>query len=122
MRPLLGGIIETSVAAEPGMILAGWVEGSETVLDAVKRLRADVVILEEDRAMGEMATKLLSACPQAKLFVIANNGRSAARYSFKLNRLTIEDVSPSKLITAIYASTSEAEGESCTPGGTRQDL
>jgi DNA-binding NarL/FixJ family response regulator len=110
MQPLLGEIIENSIAAEPDMIIAGAVNPSESVGAAAKRLSADIVILGEgDETPGDVAAQLLGERPQTKLFVVAGNGRSVTQYSLKLNQIAIEDISPSKLVQAIRAATTDRD-------------
>ena len=112
MQPLLGEIIEHSIAAEPDMIIAGSVNPSESVSAAAKRLNADIVILGEgDVTPRNVAAQLLSERPQSKLFVVAENGRSVTQYSLKLNQIAIEDVSLGKLVRAIRAATTDGDLE-----------
>jgi hypothetical protein len=109
MQPLLGEILESAIAAEPDMVIAGPIDRSESMCSAAKRLRADVVIVGEHQARSDESMLLFRERPQLMLFEITNNGRRAIRRDSSSTELIIEDVSPSKLMQAIRAAATKGQ-------------
>lgn len=103
--PLLREIVESAVAAESDMIIVGPVQESEDLYAATTRLRADVVIVSEQRVSATEPVRVLSRWCRLKLFAIARNGRRVTQYAVRLvERQSIDDISPASLVAAIRAA------------------
>ena len=109
MQPLLGEILESAIAAEPDMIIAGPSDRNESMRSAAKRLRLDVVIVGEHEVQSDDLMLLFRERPQLTLFEITKNGRGATRRDSSSTEMFIEDVSPSKLIQAIRAAATRGQ-------------
>ena len=104
MPRLLREIVETMVAAQPDMIVAGQVKRSESVAAAARRVRADIVVLGDSlREHGEVPRRMLNEDPRLKLLAVAGDGRQAMLYEMRLHQAVIDDVSPGSLADAIRA-------------------
>lgn len=102
---MLQEIVETVIAAQPDLEIAGTVDHRDQLPEAVSRTGAEVVIV--GLARGETAEgydTLLFAHPQVKLFAVAADGRRAFLYELRPQSVPLGDVSPEELVAAIRSA------------------
>ncbi len=102
---MLQEIVQTVVAAQPDLEIAGTVDHRDLLPEAVSRTGAEVVIVGLTR--GETAEgydTLLFAHPQVKLFAVAADGRRAFLYELRPRSVPLGDVSPEELVAAIRSA------------------
>jgi len=105
MPRLLQQIIERVLASQPDMIVAGHAKASESVATAVRRVRADLVILSDSRGgTGETPWQMLDENPRLKILAISSDGYRATRYELRRHQMVFDDISPELLINAVRAA------------------
>jgi DNA-binding NarL/FixJ family response regulator len=108
MPHLLHEIVETMVTSQPDMASAGCVRRSESVAEAARRVRADLVILGENHEGADGAPwDVLNEYPRLKLLTISSDGHRATRYELRPHQVVIDEISPENLIGAIRAAMDE---------------
>jgi hypothetical protein len=96
---MLRSIVDTAVASQTDMCLAGHCEQGE-LSEAIADSQADVLIVGEHSARPDAyLQRLLLRHPTLKIFVLTQDGRNASVLELRRGRLI--DASPTSLIDAI---------------------
>jgi DNA-binding NarL/FixJ family response regulator len=105
MPPLMLDILHHVVAAEPDMAVVG-VVGDGNVSAAIRRTRADVVVLEQD-AQGErdFYVQLWRRHPHIKVLAISDSGKRGWLYELRPRCIPLGKISACSLVAAIQART-----------------
>lgn len=106
MPPLMLDILHHVVTAEPDMAVVGVIDEIDLTA-AVRRARADVVVVGED-PQGEqhdLYLNLLHRHPHIKVLAIAESGKRASFYELRPRRISIGKISARSFATAIRART-----------------
>jgi DNA-binding NarL/FixJ family response regulator len=114
MPRMLLDMITDIVALHPELMIAGETQDMADIRAAVRKTRADVVILNEP-AIGPPADhqELLYSRPRLGVLSIASDGRQFSLHELRPVRTALGEVSPESLVQAIQSSAQ------CGPGSTR---
>jgi len=93
-------ILNHIVAAEPDIIVVGTSDQADLSV-AVRRLRADVLIVGQEAKSEPDLLSLLFRRPQLKLLTVARDGRSAWSYELRPRRVQIRKLSRRSLVNAM---------------------
>jgi DNA-binding NarL/FixJ family response regulator len=96
-------ILHHVVAAEPDMAVVG-VVGDGDVPAAIRRTRADVVLVGQDlQGARDSYLQLLRRHPHIKVLAISESGKRGSLYELRLRRMPLGKISACSLATAIRA-------------------
>jgi hypothetical protein len=93
-------ILNHMVALEPDIIVVGTTDQAD-LSHAVRRLRADVLIVGQDAQSERDLLSVLFRRPQLKLLTVARDGRSGWSYELRPRRIQIRKLSRRSLTDAI---------------------
>jgi hypothetical protein len=102
MPNLLLDILGHLVASEPDITVVGWVQDAEDLLTAIRRARADVIILGQaaEGAWGDYAV-LLFARPTLKVMAIDVSGKTGVFCELRPQYTSLGELSAEVLRDAI---------------------
>lgn len=105
MPRMLQDMVDSIIAAEPDMMIAGeWARGSD-IAEAVACADADILIVADDAIRGvEQWDSLLFDRPRLKVLVLEQTGRTALLYELRPQRTPLGEVSRAGLVSAIRAA------------------
>jgi hypothetical protein len=102
MPKMLLDILSHIVAAEPEMVIVGWVNDDEDLAAAAQRTRADVILVgqtaEDERV--KYASLLLQR-PRVRVVAISGDGRTGLLYELRAQRISLGEMSADALRRAI---------------------
>jgi DNA-binding NarL/FixJ family response regulator len=105
MPRLLLELVDAIISAEPDMLIVGEHFTDAELPGAATRTDADIVIAGEgDTPRAEQWISLLYQCPQLKVLVLEQTGRTALLYELRPHRTSLGEVSRSGLLDAIRAA------------------
>jgi hypothetical protein len=119
MPALMLDILHHVVAAEPDMAVVGVIDDGDLPA-AIRRTRADVVVVEHDPQLERhLYLPLLLRHPPVKVLAIAESGKSGSLYELRPRRIPLGKISGRSLTKAIRgtARLSSANGASKKPAG-----
>ena len=108
MPRILREIIRQSLAVEPDMQIVGEFTGSVSLLPAVDQSGADFVIVGVDAMKVEDVRFVLQERPHIKILAIGGDGKSAALYELRPNKVSLGEVSPDSLVQVIRNAADDA--------------
>jgi hypothetical protein len=99
---MLLDIVSHVVASAPGMVVAGRVGDNEDLLAAIRRARANVILVGQaaEDGQGKYASLLL-ARPKLKVVSIAGDGNIGWLYELRCKRIPLGEISADTLRKAI---------------------
>jgi DNA-binding NarL/FixJ family response regulator len=105
MPRMLRDMITDIVAPQAEMMVAGTMQDTADIVVAVKKARADVVILNEP-AIGPSQShqELLYSRPHLRVLSITSDGRQFFLHNLRPVRTALGEVSPESLVQAIQSS------------------
>jgi hypothetical protein len=96
-------IVESAIASEADMTVVG--HSTNARLErAIRRCRANVVIVNERAVAGKLHLRIVGANPQVKVVAISDAGATASLYEFRAVRMA--DPSAASLVDVIRAALS----------------
>jgi hypothetical protein len=102
MPKMLLDILSHVVASEPDMVVAGWVEDDEDLLAAIRRARANVILVgQAAEDAQEKYASLLLARPRLKVVAITGDGKTGLLYELRPKRVPLGEISADVLRKAI---------------------
>jgi DNA-binding NarL/FixJ family response regulator len=101
MPAMLMEMIVQIIAREPEFTIVGEFAECPDLKSAMRRSRADLVIVGESFLAGRDVTAVLSSSYPVKIITIAEDGHCATLNELKPHRETLADVSATRLIAAI---------------------
>jgi DNA-binding NarL/FixJ family response regulator len=105
MPPMLLDMITDIVALHAGMMVAGTMQDTTDLRAAVRRTRADVVILNEPATGAPQdRQELLYSRPHLGVLSITSDGRQFFLHKLRPVRTALGEVSPDSLVQAIQSS------------------
>jgi DNA-binding NarL/FixJ family response regulator len=103
MPPMLHEIITDAIASEADLHILGTTGARESLLEAVHRTKADLIVTSDQRAC-EKYEDLLREHPRLKVIELATKNGHGLRYELLMNRLPLGALSASSLAEVIRAS------------------
>jgi DNA-binding NarL/FixJ family response regulator len=111
MPRMLLDMIADIVALHGDMMVAGKMEDTPDICAAVKKTRADVVVLNEPAiGLPQNHQELLYSRPRLGVLSIANDGRHFFLHRLHPVRTALGEVSPESLVQAIRSSAQRGRG------------
>jgi hypothetical protein len=104
MPSMLSEILSDNLAPQPDMELVGDSTADGSLLGAVRRSQADVVIVARDDGQGTGYDDVLYGCARLKVIEISGQGRSGSLYELQPHSLALGELSPLRLMDAIRAA------------------
>jgi hypothetical protein len=105
MPRLLLDMVTAIVTVRPEMMISGTIQCTPDFLTAVKKAKADVVILSEPAGrQRHNYRELLHNRPHLKVLTIASDGRRFSLYEMRPHRAALGEISPASLVGAILSS------------------
>ena len=102
MPKMLLDILSRIVASELDMVVAGWVENDEDLLAAIRRARANVILVgQAAEDAQEKYASLLLARPRLKVVAITGDGKTGLLYELRPKRVPLGEISADVLRKAI---------------------
>jgi DNA-binding NarL/FixJ family response regulator len=122
MPRMLLDMIADIIALHREMMVAGKMQDTPDICAAVKKTRADVVVLNEP-AIGsaQFHQELLYSRPHLGVLSIANDGRNFFLHTLRPVRTALGAVSPESLVQAIRSSAQRGGDERRAGGQTSRD-
>ena len=94
-------MIARIIAREPEFVIVGAIAECSDLPSAVRRSRADLLIVGQPSLAEADVTAVLSLSYPAKILTITENGQCGALYELRPHRETLVDISAASLIAAI---------------------
>ena len=111
MPQILADLITDIVALHPEIMIAGKTQDTADIRAAVRKIRADVVILNEPAiGQSEDRQELLYSRPRLGVLSISSDGRQFSVHELRPVRTALGEVSPESLIQAIQSSARRRPG------------
>jgi AmiR/NasT family two-component response regulator len=102
MPGILQEMIAAIVSSESRLRIVGKLAKESDLVAAIRRTRADVVIIRETHEEDDVDDEALLICRRsAKMLAITKSGREAALYQLRLQRTPLGEISADGLISAI---------------------
>jgi len=114
MPTLMVDIVQHVVGAESDMAVVGVVDDDD-VPGAIRRTRADVVVIGQDKDGERDFLQLLRRHPRVKVLTISADGTRGAFYELRPRRVPLGTISAETLAAAIRTRTPLSTGRTATP-------
>ena len=101
MPRILREIIRQSLSVQPDMQIVGEFTGAVSLLPAVDQSGADFVIVGVDEMNVDDVRFVLQERPHIKILAVGGDGKSAALYELRPNKVSLGEVSPDSLVRVI---------------------
>jgi DNA-binding NarL/FixJ family response regulator len=110
MPPLLLEIVAEALATQPDLHVLGSVGREESLLEAVKRTNADLVVASDHNLTSEQCRKVLYAQSRLKVIELDSRDGLGRLYQLRLSRIALGEMSTLELPNAIRASVRPISG------------
>jgi DNA-binding NarL/FixJ family response regulator len=111
MPRMLLDMVTDIVAAHPDMMVSGKMQETADIRTAVKKAKADIVILSEPAARQRQdLQELLYSRPHLKVLSITKNGQRFFLHELRPFRAALGEISPDSLVQAIRSSVQRRPG------------
>ena len=98
---VLRDILEAVIARQDDITLVG-VAGDDDLLEVMRSVRPDAVILRQDASpLPDLGRRILRQDNDVKVFGVAEDGRRTFLYEVKIETTPVGEVSPEELLDAL---------------------
>jgi DNA-binding NarL/FixJ family response regulator len=113
MPRMLREIVDDSLSKRPDVRLVDETQDGSSLVDAVDRSGAAVLIISAERIGPADVCRLLEQRPRVKVFAITSDGRDGCLYELRPNLVLVGDLSPTSLVQTVL-HTEQADSETRT--------
>lgn len=108
---MLHDIIYDALTEQPTLHVVARLGDADDVEAAASKYNADVIVMTAPPEQIRAAEHMLYARPRMRVLMLAPDGRSAHLYRLVPQCMSIDDVSPTQLVSAIVQSTPTSESQ-----------